>query len=39
MQTAAIVIACVSFTIGVFLWSKHGIKRGESHEKFFREDF
>lgn len=38
MQIMAIVIAVVSFTAGVFLWSKHGIRRNDSHNEKFLND-
>lgn len=38
MQIAAIVVAVLSFTVGVFLWSKYGIKRGnDSNENLFND--
>ena len=38
MGIAGIVVAVLSFTIGVFLWSKYGIKRGnEGKDNFFNE--
>lgn len=39
MQIGAIILAVVSFTVGVFLWSKYGIRRGDSHrDKYFNDD-
>lgn len=38
MGIAAMVVAVLSFTAGVFLWSKYGIKRGhEVKDSFFNE--
>ena len=38
MQIAALVVSVISFTVGVFLWSKYGIRRGnEPIDKYFNE--
>lgn len=35
MVIGAIVFAFISFTVGMFLWSKYGIRRKESGENKF----
>jgi len=34
MFIGSIIFSVVSFTIGVFLWSKYGIKRGSDKESY-----